>query len=212
MYIFLFQIKTCIYPQLNKKASLSTGPFFLFFLLPHTKDMKIFIISLLILVQPALIEQASIKQATSTHMLKPVYAYSTHGYKNSSSRYSPPISEKLYVEKPFNKPAKNWLPGHRGVDLRISPGSYIYAPSAGTIHFSGSVAGKATVSIQHPDGVRTTYQIVEGLYPAGTVVEKGEAFAIAQESVLHWGAIYQGEYINPLSLLGKEKIRLKPIH
>lgn len=120
------------------------------------------------------------------------------------------------VLRPFDKPEKNWLPGHRGVDLDAPIGSTVRASEDGTVAFVGVVAGTPTLSIDHADGVRTTYQ------PVHAVVEKGETVAAGQpigrvghpfdgHPGLHWGAKRGEEYINPLSLLDVPAIRLKPV-
>ena len=63
-------------------------------------------------------------------------------------------------------PEKNWLPGHRGVDLAARPGAPVRAAGGGTVAFVGVVADTPVVSIDHPpsethpEGLRTTYQPV----------------------------------------------------
>ena len=50
-------------------------------------------------------------------------------------------------------------PGHRGVDLAGSVGAAgARRPAAGTVVFAGPVAGHGVVSVQHDDGLRTTYE------------------------------------------------------
>ncbi|MDO4910953.1 MAG: peptidoglycan DD-metalloendopeptidase family protein [Corynebacterium sp.] len=128
-----------------------------------------------------------------------------------SDPYSPPLYGPLKVTKPFAKPEKNWLPGHRGVDLAALPGSAIYAPASGVIHYSGVINGVATVSIMHFDGIRTTYQAVSTTLSKGDPVVRGVPFGVLVAGDLNWGAIYAGEYIDPMSLLKPPKIRLKPL-
>src|SRR5690349_22598605 len=64
------------------------------------------------------------------------------------------------VVRRFDPPARPWLPGHRGADLAAAPGAVIRAAGAGTIVFSGRVAGRGVVSVAHPGGLRTTYEPV----------------------------------------------------
>ena len=59
--------------------------------------------------------------------------------------------------------------GHRGVDVAAPLGSPVRASAAGTVVFAGLVAGNLTVSIDHPDGVRSTYS-----YLASTAVKRNE--------------------------------------
>lgn len=139
----------------------------------------------------------------------------------SHRRYLSPTTGKKAIAAPevlkaFDKPEHNWLPGHRGVDLAAAPGSTIRAPQDGVVHFVGSVAGVPTLSIVHPDGVRTTYQPVESPLQRGESVLAGQEIGTltqhpSQSPGLQWGAVMGGEYINPLSLVGVPRIVLKPL-
>ncbi|MEJ5927003.1 M23 family metallopeptidase [Corynebacterium sp. H128] len=117
------------------------------------------------------------------------------------------------IQRPFDKPERNWLPGHRGVDLAAPPGSPIRAAETGEVVFAGSIAGKPTISIQHGDGIRTTYQPVHPHVAAGMSVGSGQVIGtLAGSEGLHWGALKaKDDYINPLSLLDAPTIRLKPV-
>ena len=61
----------------------------------------------------------------------------------------------------FDPPAVVWGRGHRGVDLAAAEGAQIRSAAAGTVAFAGMVAGRPVVSIDHADGIRTTYEPVE---------------------------------------------------
>ena len=50
--------------------------------------------------------------------------------------------EHAQVIGEYDAPAKQWLPGHRGLDLRARPQDAIIAPADGVVAFSGKVAGK----------------------------------------------------------------------
>ncbi|AEX46717.1 putative secreted protein [Corynebacterium diphtheriae INCA 402] len=120
------------------------------------------------------------------------------------------------VIRPFDKPQHNWLKGHRGVDLDIPINGAVRAANSGIIAFAGKVAGKPVISIDHPDGLRTTYQPVTTALNTGDLVERGEIIGVLAPSVdgfpgLHWGVL-QGKdnYLNPLSLLEPLHIQLKP--
>lgn len=120
------------------------------------------------------------------------------------------------VLRAFDKPAQNWLPGHRGVDLALSVGAEVLAAGAGTIAFAGPVAGTPVISIDHPDGIRTTYQPVHAQVVEGDSVAAGEVIGRLANPTdgwpgLHWGARMGKDYRNPLSLLAAPVIRLKPV-
>lgn len=114
-------------------------------------------------------------------------------------------------------PEKNWQPGHRGVDLAASPGDTVLAAGDGEVVFTGVVVGVPTVSILHPDGIRTTYQPVTATVAKGDRVKEGEPIGTLGAPFngnfgLQWGALVAKDtYINPLSLLEAPKIRLKPL-
>ncbi|MDR2722487.1 MAG: M23 family metallopeptidase, partial [Cellulomonadaceae bacterium] len=46
------------------------------------------------------------------------------------------------VMRYFDPPARNWLTGHRGVDLAACEGCEVLAPGAGVVSNSGVVGGK----------------------------------------------------------------------
>lgn len=119
------------------------------------------------------------------------------------------------VLRPYNPPPKNWLPGHRGVDLGAEIGDSVLAAGDGTVAFAGVVAGTPTISIQH-QGIRTTYQPVHAWVSQGEVVAEGQVIGILGHPFdgypgLHWGArTGEDQYMNPLDLLSPT-IRLKPV-
>lgn len=118
-------------------------------------------------------------------------------------------------------PDEDWQAGHRGVDLRAAPGEEIRASRGGTVHFAGVVAGTPVVSIQHSDGVRTTYEPVEASVQRGQMVRRGEVIGHLADRArlpptartspgLSWGAKLGDGYVDPLTLLGPVRVRLYP--
>ena len=139
--------------------------------------------------------------------------------------FSWPLQPRPAVERQFDKPAQDWLPGHRGVDLAGAPGQAVLAAGDGIVVFAGTVAGKPVVSIDHPSGLRTTYEPVQAEVSVGMRVgrgtrigalEPGHAGCVAA-ACLHWGARREAsghsrrEYIDPLGLLHSTPLRLKPV-
>lgn len=141
---------------------------------------------------------------------------------------SSPLPGALSVVTPFDPPAQRWLPGHRGIDLGGEPRSPVLAPADGTVLFAGSVAGRPVLSIDHGDGLRTTYEPVVAEVDVGEVVTPrsrvGRLLAghpgCPVSACLHWGArVASGgptgdddDYVDPLTLLADSDrpIRLKP--
>lgn len=111
------------------------------------------------------------------------------------------------------------MAGHRGVDLSIAAGSPLLASATGRVVFAGLVGGKPVVSVEHADGIRTTYEPVEASVAAGDVVEQGQVIGTLLaghrsdgQDALHWGARRgRDQYINPLHLIEPPVIRLKPL-
>ncbi|WP_280235393.1 M23 family metallopeptidase [Nocardia cyriacigeorgica] len=142
------------------------------------------------------------------------------------ARFDWPLRPRPAVERRFEKPPQNWLPGHRGVDLAGSPGQSVLAAGEGIVVFAGSVAGKPVVSIDHPGGLRTTYEPVTADVPVGRRVARGTPIGVLEAghegcsaaACLHWGLRREAgggqrrEYLDPLGLLHLGPLRLKPVH
>ena len=133
-----------------------------------------------------------------------------------------PLRPRPAVVRRFDAPSPNWNPGHRGVDLRGSPGQPVYAAGAATVVFAGLLAGRPVVSLAHPGGLRTSYEPVRAAVRVGQRVTAetviGELVAghagCRASACLHWGAMWGpasgAEYVDPLGLLKSTSIRLKP--
>ncbi|WP_245722152.1 M23 family metallopeptidase [Nocardia crassostreae] len=130
-----------------------------------------------------------------------------------------PLRPRPAVLRPFDKPPQNWLPGHRGVDLAGSPGQQVLAAGAGIVVFAGKVATKPVVSIDHPGGLRTTYEPVTASIPVGRRVSRSTSIGALEPghdgcpapACLHWGLRRHHDYLDPLALLRQAPIRLKPL-
>lgn len=127
------------------------------------------------------------------------------------------------VVRGFEAPAGPFGPGHRGIDIEAPAGRPVRAAQAGTVAFAGKIAGELHVSIDHPDGVRTSYAFLSSIdVRAGAPVVRGERLgavgaghAGSPVSHLHFGARYAGQYIDPVLLLEARSlvglIRLAPL-
>lgn len=130
-----------------------------------------------------------------------------------------PLQPRPAVVRGFDKPEHNWLPGHRGVDLAGTPGQQVLAAGDGTIAFAGTVAGKQVLSIDHPGGLRTTYEPVDPSITVGRRVTRGTPIGLLNRghdrcpasACLHWGLRRAHDYLNPLGLIHHTPIRLKPL-
>lgn len=134
-------------------------------------------------------------------------------------RYDWPTPGPAPVIEGFRPPAVAWGAGHRGVDLRLAAGSPVRCAGDGVVAFAGVVAGRPVVSVDHADGIRTTYEPVEPQVQAGQAVSREQVLGTLLSGhradgvdALHWGArTGRRSYINPLRLLRPAVIRLKPL-
>ena len=123
------------------------------------------------------------------------------------------------VTRPFDPPPHRYGPGHRGADLAGAPGTPVLAAGDGVVVFTGMVAGRPVVSVDHAGGLRTTYEPVDAVVGAGRPVARGTVLGTLVgghagcpvAACLHWG-LRRGEvYLDPLSLLGPPAVRLLPM-
>lgn len=130
-----------------------------------------------------------------------------------------PLQPRPPILRWFDKPAQNWLPGHRGVDLGGKAGQPVLAAGAGFVAFAGVVGGKPVVSVEHTGGLRTTYEPVRASVTMGRRVIRGDTLGVLKPGhpgcatpCLHWGLRQGREYLDPLGLVHAAPLRLKPVH
>lgn len=92
------------------------------------------------------------------------------------------------------------------------------AAGAGVVRFAGVVVDRPVVSISHGDGLITTYEPVTPLVKVGETVALGQPIGrvVAGHSgcdvaCLHWGLREGESYLDPLSLIGRVRVRLLPL-
>jgi murein DD-endopeptidase MepM/ murein hydrolase activator NlpD len=130
-----------------------------------------------------------------------------------------PLGGALTVTRAFERLPHPYAAGHRGVDLQGVPFGPVLAAGDGTVVFAGMVAGRPVVSIDHADGLRTTYEPVEPSVAAGLQVRRGSpigTLAIGHagcpvQACLHWGLRRGVTYLDPLLLLRPPRVRLLPL-
>jgi hypothetical protein len=113
------------------------------------------------------------------------------------------------VIRGFEPPTSPYGPGHRGIDIGAALGTPIGAPYDGVVAFAGWVGGSLFISVDHPDGVRTTYSWLSGVSVAeGDSVVRGQVIGATghghpeiPEPHLHFGARVGSTYIDPMLLL-----------
>ncbi|MGH3666181.1 MAG: peptidoglycan DD-metalloendopeptidase family protein, partial [Egibacteraceae bacterium] len=85
------------------------------------------------------------------------------------------------------------------------------AALGGRVTFAGRVAGVGWVTVDHGGGLSTTYgPLTPRVVVAGDVVASGEVLGRLAEGATHldWGARLDGDYVDPLGLLGPWEVHL----
>jgi murein DD-endopeptidase MepM/ murein hydrolase activator NlpD len=127
---------------------------------------------------------------------------------------------RMTVTRPFDVLPDRYSAGHRGVDLAGAPGSPVLAAGDGVVAFAGMVAGRPVVSVDHPGGLRTTYEPVDPSVGAGQAVARGSPIGTLvaghagcpAPACLHWGLRRGDDYRDPLALLAPPRVRLLPLY
>ncbi|MEV7605479.1 M23 family metallopeptidase [Paenarthrobacter sp. NPDC089322] len=132
----------------------------------------------------------------------------TPGASEVEARWSWPLSPKPNVLRTFDPPDKPWLSGHRGVDLGpASDGGTVTAPSGGVVTFAGVVVDRPVLTIDHGNGLRSSFEPVSSELKPGDSVTKGQAVGSLAAGhcggtpCLHWGVRRGEDYINPLGFV-----------
>lgn len=132
------------------------------------------------------------------------------GDRLRAGRYSAPVDDP--VADPFRAPRTPYGPGNRGLEYATARGESVRAIGDGTVVFAGQVAGRLVVSVEHPDGLRSS---VVGLSAIAVVVGQGvvRGQVLGRSSgVLHLGVRRNGTYLDPATLFGRRgPARLVPL-
>jgi murein DD-endopeptidase MepM/ murein hydrolase activator NlpD len=129
-----------------------------------------------------------------------------------------PLAGSPVVTRSFDLANGPYGAGHRGVDLAGTPGQAVLAAGDGVVVFAGVVAGRPVVSVDHPGGLRTTYEPVAPAVGAGQPVARGSPLGTLEAghpgcpgaACLHWGLRRGDVYLDPLLLLRPPRVRLLP--
>jgi murein DD-endopeptidase MepM/ murein hydrolase activator NlpD len=114
--------------------------------------------------------------------------------------YRPPTDAP--VLDPFRPPPEPWLPGNRGIEYGTSPGAPVAAIGPGRVAFAGPVAGRLVVTVDHPDGLRSSYTgLGEIAVGRGAVVAAGQVVGTAG-GPFHLGVRRGDTYLDPALLWG----------
>ena len=135
----------------------------------------------------------------------------------ASGQWRWPVAGSHRVVHPYQPPAHDWLPGHRGVDLAVGSSRVVYAVGVGRVSFVGQIAQRSVIVIAHAGNLRTTYEPVTATVRLGQRVAAGQRIGMLQRngshcrpSCLHLGLKRGTTYLNPLLLFAPTRARLLP--
>lgn len=122
--------------------------------------------------------------------------------------WSWPLDPRPAVLRTFDPPAEPWLSGHRGVDLRAADdGARVTSPAAGTVTFVGVVVDRPVITVDHGNGLRSSFEAVRSDLKPGTAVAEGQVLGWIQPGhcmpapCVHWGVRRGEDYLNPLAFV-----------
>ncbi len=116
------------------------------------------------------------------------------------------------VSDPFRMENGPYGAGNFGLEYETSPGDPVLAIGSGIVSFAGSVAGRLAVTVQHPDGRRSSLTGLSAVaVQAGDLVVQGQFLGRAL-SRLHLGLRERDRYVDPALFLGviQRRARLVP--
>ncbi|WP_421733251.1 M23 family metallopeptidase [Cellulomonas sp.] len=134
--------------------------------------------------------------------------------------YRLPLGSEADVARGFEPPPQPWAAGHRGVDLRSSPGADALSPVGGVVTYAGGVGGRGVVTVTDAAGRRSSIEPVVPTVSVGDLVAQGTRLGTvtfggshcAPATCLHWGVRVGGDYVDPLTLLpGAGPVVLLPL-
>ena len=124
----------------------------------------------------------------------------------AASCFVPPVDAP--VIDAFRPPACRWCAGNRGLEYGTTAGMPVRAVAAGTVTFSGSVAGTGYLVVRHSDGRRVTYGGVRSDLTAGRPVVAGMVIA-STTGRFHLGLRHGSEYLDPAPYIGRPTVRAR---
>lgn len=129
--------------------------------------------------------------------------------QEETTRWLPPLHTPFTVTGPYASPPHPYASGHRGIDLRASPGASVAAPSFGTVSFAGNVAGRGVISVRVDERTVVSIEPVVSELGEGDDVRSGDVLGTVgtgghcvgddgTAECIHLGVRVDGAYVNPL--------------
>jgi len=121
--------------------------------------------------------------------------------------YEQPVN--AYVIDQFRPPAHIGARGNRGLEYGTVDGMLVVAAADGVVAFAGHVAGRQVITLEHTDGVRTTYTgLIDIWVGNGDTLKAGTVMA-SSATGLHFGARVGQHYVDPQILLDASEPQLR---
>lgn len=121
--------------------------------------------------------------------------------------FRPPSSAP--VLDPFRLPEGKYGAGNRGIEYDTGEFDRIVAAARGTVVFAGAVAGSLFVTVDHGDGLESSYGFVGRiLVREGQEVAGGDLVALSG-GPFHFSVRLHGEYVDPEPLFGSRRVVLR---
>ncbi|WP_081746825.1 M23 family metallopeptidase [Arthrobacter sp. H5] len=130
---------------------------------------------------------------------------------SSVGQWQWPVSPDPAVLRHFEPPPQKWMPGHRGVDLASVEAGGILSPAGGVVAFVGTVVDRPVITLDHGDGVLSSFEPVSSSLVKGEEVTEGQVIgqlsteAHCPVACVHWGVRLNGEYVNPLNYVSDRR-------
>jgi murein DD-endopeptidase MepM/ murein hydrolase activator NlpD len=124
--------------------------------------------------------------------------------------WSWPVAPPWVIERSYVAPPTAYGVGHRGIDLAAALETPVLAPAPGVVLFAGTVVDRGVISIDHGNGVTSSFEPVIAKVITGQRVGRGERIGLVSGlhsapvglcACLHMGTRINGEYISPLAFL-----------
>jgi murein DD-endopeptidase MepM/ murein hydrolase activator NlpD len=94
------------------------------------------------------------------------------------------------------------------VDLAAGhEGAPVISPAAGTVSFVGVVVDRPVITIDHGNGLRSSFEPVESTLAVGSTVAAGQQIGAVlpghcgSSACIHWGVRRGEDYVNPLQFV-----------
>lgn len=118
------------------------------------------------------------------------------------------------VIRGFEPPPDPFGPGHRGIDIGAPFATPLVAAQDGVVAFAGWVGGSLFISVDHDDGVRSTYSWLSAVeVDEGQTLVRGQAIGHTGQGHpdvptphLHFGTRIGTTYIDPMLMLERGSV------